>query len=128
MKGFLFFGLAGAILYGALMLSYDLLPRDQESASGQSLGDPGVRQLRSWGSDLPALASSSSQRASLPLPKPAVTPASTSRSASSEVKPTTAPSDGTAYQPIEWAKVVCGSGVYAASSFDVRAAWQRRSS
>jgi hypothetical protein len=46
MKGFLFLGLVGAALYGALVLSYDLLPRDPaERASGQRLGDPGVRQL-----------------------------------------------------------------------------------
>jgi hypothetical protein len=117
MKGFLFLGLVGAALYGALVLSYDLLPRDPaERASGQRLGDPGVRQLRSWGTDLPGLASSSSQGASLPLPKPAVTPASTSRSASSEAKPTTARSDGTAYQPIEWAKVVFAAKVHADAS------------
>src|SRR4029077_11901771 len=46
-----------------------------------------------WGTDLPSLARSSSQEASLPLPKPAVTAVSTSPPAGSEGKPTFARPD-----------------------------------
>jgi hypothetical protein len=118
MKGLLLLGLVGAAIYGALVLSDDLLPRDpaKDAFAGQSLGNPSDRQLRSWGTDLPALASSSSQRASVTLRKPAVTPASTSRSASLEAKPTTTRPDGTAYQPIEWARVVLAAKVHGDAS------------
>ena len=70
MKGLLLLGLVGAAIYGALVLSDDLLPRDpaKDAFARQSLGDPSDRQLRSWGTDLPSLASSSSQRASVTLP------------------------------------------------------------
>src|SRR5262249_26654418 len=78
---------------------------------------PGDRQLRSWGTDLPALANS--QDASLPLRKPSVTPASTSHAASlpmSEAKPTSAQSVSTTYQPVEWAKVVIAAKVHGDAS------------
>ena len=64
MKVLLFLGLVGAAIYGGLVLSSDyLLPRDagQNAFAGQSLGNPSDRQLRSWGTDLPSLASSSSR-------------------------------------------------------------------
>jgi hypothetical protein len=119
MKGLMFLGLVGAAIYGALLLSYDVLPRDtaEDAFAGRSLGDPGGRQLRSWGTDLPALASS--QDASLPLRKPSVTPASTSHAASlpmSEAKPTSAQSDSTISQPVEWAKVVIAAKVHGDAS------------
>ena len=118
MKGLLLLGLVGAAIYGALVLSDDLLPRDpaKDEFARQSLGDPSDRQLRSWGTDLPSLASSSSQRASVTLHKPAVTPASSSRSASLEAIPTTTRPDGTAYQPIEWARVVLAAKVHGDAS------------
>ena len=92
MKVLMLLGLVGAAIYGALVLSSDLFPRDpaENAFAGRSLGNPSDRQLRSWGTDLPSLARSSSQEASLPLPKPTVTAASTSPSAGSEEKPTTA--------------------------------------
>ena len=118
MKGLLLLGLVGSAIYGALVLSDDLLRRDpaKDAFARQSLGDPRDRQLRSWGTDLPALASSSSQRASVTLRKPGVTPASTSRSASLEAIPTTTRPDGTAYQPIEWARVVLAAKVHGDAS------------
>ena len=114
MKGLMFLGLVGAALYGALLLSYDVLPRDtaEDAFAGRSLGDPSARQLRSWGTDLPALAGS--QDTSLPL-----RPASTSPAASlpmSEAKPPSAQSDGTTYQPVEWAKVVIAAKVHGDAS------------
>jgi hypothetical protein len=118
MKGLFLLGLVGAAIYGALVLSHDLLSRDpaNDAFARQSLGDPSDRQLRSWGTDLPALASSSSQRASVPLHKPVVTPASTSCSASLEAMPTTTSPDGIAYQPIEWARVVLAAKVHGEAS------------
>jgi hypothetical protein len=115
MKGLLFLGLVGAAIYGALVLSDEVLPRDpaKDAFAGQSLGDPSDRQLRSWGTDLPALASSSSQKASVTLRKTAVTPASTSRL---EATPTASRPDDPAYQPIEWARVVLAAKVHGEAS------------
>jgi SH3-like domain-containing protein len=115
MKGLLFLGLVGAAIYGALVLSDELLPRDpaKDAFAGQSLGDPSDRQLRSWGTDLPALASSSSQKASVTLRTTAVTPASTSRL---EAIPTASRPDDPAYQPIEWARVVLAAKVHGEAS------------
>jgi hypothetical protein len=63
MKGFFFLSLVGAAIYGALLVSHDYLPSDraEHQVFAQSLGNAGERQLRSWGSGLPALASSSSK-------------------------------------------------------------------
>ena len=95
MKVLMLLGLVGAAIYGALVLSSDLFPHDpaENAFAGRSLGNPSDRRLRSWGTDLPSLARSSSQEASLPLPKPAVTAVSTSLSAGSEGKPTSARPD-----------------------------------
>jgi SH3-like domain-containing protein len=117
MKGLVFLGLVGATIYGALVLSsHYLLSRDpaENALAGQSLGNPSNRQLRSWGTDLPSLASSSSQESALPLTQPAVAPASTSHSASSAAA--TPQADGTAYQPSEWAKVVLVAKVHGDAS------------
>ena len=114
MKGMLFLGLVGAALYGAIVLSYDLLPHDpgDDAFASKSLGDPGDRQLRSWGTDLPALTSSSSQGESVPLRGPASKVTSPSRVAGLG----NAQSDGTAYQAIEWAKVVLAAKVHGDAS------------
>jgi len=113
-KGVLFLGLVGAAIYGAILLSYDLLPHDQAANvfTGQSLVNPEDRQLRSWGTDLPALASSNSQEASVALPKAATTPVSPSR----VVGPTNSQSDGTAYQSVEWAKAAFAAKVHSDAS------------
>jgi Bacterial SH3 domain len=120
MKGLLFLGLVGAAIYGALVLSYDVLSRDtaKDALVGQSLGSPGDRQLRSWGTDLPALTGSNSQAAALPLRTPGVTPASTSAASLSmgEAKPASAQYDGNTYQPAEWAKVVFAAKVHGDAS------------
>jgi len=115
MKGLVFLGLVGATIYGALVLSSDyLLLRDpaENALAGQSLGNPNNRQLRSWGTDFPSLATSSSQESA--LAQPAAAPASTSGSANSAA--TTAQPDGTAYQPVEWAKVILAAKVHGDAS------------
>jgi Bacterial SH3 domain len=120
MKGLLFLGLVGAAIYGALVLSYDVLSRDaaKDAFVRQSLGSPGDRQLRSWGTDLPALTGSSPQAVSLPLRTPAVTPASTSAASMpmAEAKPTSAQYDGNTYQLVEWAKVLYPAKVHGDAS------------
>ena len=114
MKGVLFLGLVGAAIYGAIVLSYDLLPHDQavDAFASKSLVHPSDRQLRSWGTDLPALTSSSSQEESVPLRNPATTVTSPSRVADLS----NAQSDGRAYQAIEWAKVVLAAKVHGDAS------------
>ena len=110
MKGVLFLGLVGAAIYGAILLSYDALPRDpaEDAHSVRTLGNPGERQLRSWGTDLPALATSSSQEASLPLPA--------ATTASRVISSNNSQYDGTAYQPVEWAKVAFAAKVHSDAS------------
>ena len=112
MKGVLFLGLVGAAIYGAILLSYDLLPHAPAANvfTGQNLGNPDDRQLRSWGTDLPALASSSSQEASLALFK------RTPVSPSPVVTSTNSPSEGTAYRSVEWAKVAFAAKVHSDAS------------
>ena len=110
MKGVLFLGLVGAAIYGAILLSYDALPRDpaKDAHAVRTLGNLGERQLRSWGTDLPALATSSSQEASLPLPA--------ATTASRAISSTNSQYDGTAYQPVEWAKVAFAAKVHSDAS------------
>jgi SH3-like domain-containing protein len=110
MKGVLFLGLVGAAIYGAILLSYDALPRDpaEDAHAVRTLGNLGERQLRSWGTDLPALATSSSQEASLPLPA--------ATTASRAISSTNSQYDGTAYQPVEWAKVAFAAKVHSDAS------------
>jgi hypothetical protein len=76
MKGVLLLGVVGAAIYTALVVSHDLLQSDRADhrLSSQGLTRPTTRQLRSWGTDLPALASS--QESSPRLRKPAVMPGS----------------------------------------------------
>ena len=125
MKGLLFLSLVGAAIYTALVVTHDFLPSDraEDTFTSQRPTDRGVRQLRSWGSDLPALASS--QASLLPLHKPAVVVAGPNESdpseysksvVRSEEKSTSSQVDGTAYDPIEWAKVILAARVHSEAS------------
>jgi hypothetical protein len=111
MKVLMLLGLVGATIYGVLALSSNLLPREtaENAFDGRNLGDPSDRRLRSWGTDLPSLADSSSET-SLALPESPVTTRSNFRS------PTPARPDGTAYPPIEWAKVALTAKVHGEAS------------
>jgi Bacterial SH3 domain len=125
MKGLLFLSLVGAAIYTALVVTHDFLPSDRaaDTFTSQRPTDPGVRQLRSWGSDLPALASS--QASLLPLHKPAVVvagpnesdPSEYSKSAvRSEEKSTSSQVEGTAYEPIARTKVILAARVHSEAS------------
>jgi hypothetical protein len=130
MKGFLFLSLVGAALYGALVVSNDLIITAEDPSVWQNLGDPDSRHLRSWGSDLPALVSSNFQRTSLPLRKPDVLKGSSGSDHSqysesdsgagglpiSEAKSTSSQSGGTAYEPIEWTKVTLAAKAHSEAS------------
>ena len=130
MKGFLFLSLVGTALYGALVVGNDLIITAEDPSVRQNLGDPDSRQLRSWGSDLPALVSSNSQRTSLPLRKPDVLKGSSGSDHSqysesdsgagglpiSEAKSTSSQSGGTAYEPIEWTKVTLAAKAHSEAS------------
>ena len=121
MKGLLFLSLVGAAIYTALVVTHDFLASDraEDTFTSQRPTNPGVRQLRSWGSDLPALVSS--QASLLPLHKPAVVagpnesdPSGYSKSAvRSEEKSKV---EGTAYEPIEWTKVILAARVHSEAS------------
>jgi hypothetical protein len=116
MKGFFFLSLVGATLYAALLVSHDYLPSDRGEHPGfaQSLGNAGERQLRSWGSDLPALAISGAQ----PSRRPAAAPRSVESSQNSAPPGGVAESQafpevsGTAFMPTESAKVTIAARVH----------------
>jgi hypothetical protein len=124
MKGLLFLSLVGAAIYMALVVTHDFLPSDraEDTFTSQRSTNPGARRLRSWGSDLPALVSS--QASLLPLHKPAVVagpnesdPSEYSKSAvRSEEKSTSSQVEGTAYEPIEWTKVILAARVHSEAS------------
>jgi Bacterial SH3 domain len=117
MKGLLFLGLVGAAIYGALVLSYNVLPPDaaEDAFAGRSLGDPSSRELRSWGTDLPALVNTPAS--TLPTRGPiTASPTDTASLPVSEAKPASAQSGGTTYQPVELAKVALAAKVHADAS------------
>jgi len=128
MKGFLFLNLVGVALYGVLVVSNDVISRREDPLVRQNLGDPDSRQLRSWGSDLPALVNSNSQPTSVPLRKPDVLKGSSDSESDSgagglpisEAKSTSSQSGGTAYEPIEWAKVTLAAKAHSEASVSSR--------
>jgi hypothetical protein len=120
MKGFLLLNLVGVALYGALVVSNDVISRTEDPLVRQNLGDPDSRQLRSWGSDLPALVNSNSQRTSVPLRKPDMSDSESDSGAGglpiSEAKSTSSQSGGTAYELIEWAKFALAAKAHSEAS------------
>jgi len=126
MKGLLVLSLIGAGIYGALVVSHDLLRSDKPQGlfAGESLGDPGARQLRSWGSDLPALVTS--QPASVSLRKPDATASSSENGQApatgagllpvAQAKSTPAQSASTTYPTGEWTKVALAARVHSDAS------------
>ena len=124
MKGVLFLSLVGAAIYMALVVSHDQLSTDRagDGFTRQSSSGPPNRQLRSWGTDLPSLVSS--QGASLPLREPGVVPGSLetahSQASTAVAKAAETPifsqSDGTSYEPIEWAKVILAARAHSEAS------------
>ena len=117
-EGLLFLSLVGAAIYAALLVSHDYLPSDraEHQVFAQSLGNAGERQLRSWGSGLPALASSSSKPSRQRM---ATRPVQGSQSstqpgglAESQARTTFPEVSGTAYMPTESAKVTIAARVH----------------
>jgi uncharacterized protein YraI len=127
MKGFLFLSLVGAGIYGALLISNDLLlsNRAEKPSFAHSLGDRGERQLRSWGSDLPALTTSSPQAVPMPLREPAASSQATETSQTStpverglavSKTRTSVELAGAEYIPTESAKVSMAARVHSGPS------------
>jgi SH3 domain-containing protein len=121
MKGVLFLGVVGAAIYTTLVVSHDVLQSNgsEDTLTPQVLSNPTARQLRSWGTDLPALATS--QQASPPLRKAAVMPESSDSQhlggfAGAEEKPTSLQSNATAYDPAEWVRVGLAARVHREAS------------
>jgi Bacterial SH3 domain len=113
MKGFFFLSLVGAALYAALLVSHDYLPSDrgEHPVFAQSLGNAGERQLRSWGSDLPALAISGPQPSRQPTAAPRLVESSQNSAppggvAESQARTAFPEMSGTAFMPTESAKVI----------------------
>jgi hypothetical protein len=123
MKVLLFLSFLGAAMYGALLVSHDLLQSDRSRhrSFDQSLGDASERRLRSWGTDLPALTTSSSQ---LNGRRVAATDSPESSKDSAPVTEAVAPSETTlsrelgraAYMPPESAKVTIAARAHSAPS------------
>jgi hypothetical protein len=118
MKGFLFLGVVGVGLYAALVITHDRIPSD---AVSQNPNNETVRHLRSWGSDLPALAFN--QRSSQPhlnaveVPRSDESDRSRALETASGVSPGNPSSPtGAPYEPIEWAKVILAARMHSESS------------
>lgn len=128
MKGVLLLGVVGAAIYTTLVVSHDVLQsnRSEDNLTPQVLNNPSARQLRSWGTDLPALASS--QEASPPLRKAAAMPGSSDSNPSqnldgfarAEEKPTSSQANGTAYEPTEWVRVTLAARLHSEASVSSR--------
>jgi hypothetical protein len=121
MKGLLFLGLVGAAIYMALVVSHDLLSGEgaEESLTRQAFSNPTTRQLRSWGNDLPALAS----RAPVVGVIPTIGEYGDGRSEGSgnfaytdEVPAPPSQSINTAYEPTEWVRVRLAARVHREAS------------
>ena len=110
MKGVLFVGLVGAALYMALVVSHDLLSTEKAENRIASRAPSGSRlePLRSWGTDLPALAS----RASPPLGTPVAAAAANDINLNrrSDTSPTTP------YDATEWVSVRLAARVHREAS------------
>ena len=122
MKAVLFLGLVGIAIYTALVFTHDLLPSDR--SDGLTVWKPNdldVRLATSWGSDLAALVPS--HQPSLPKRTPAVPPGA-DESAPNQAPGSASPisedqstsSTNTAYEPIEWVKVMFAARVHGGAS------------
>ena len=108
----------GVGLYATLVITHDRISSD---AVSQNPNSATVRHLRSWGSDLPALAIN--QRLSQPRLNAAEVPRSDERDRSRALETAAGVSreypsspTGTPYEPIEWAKVILAARMHSESS------------
>ena len=118
MKGFLFLCVVGVGLYAALVITHDRISSD---AVSQNPNSATVRHLRSWGSDLPALAGN--QRLSQPHLNAVEVPRSDESDRSRALETASGVSreypsspTGTPYEPIEWAKVIFAARMHSEAS------------
>jgi hypothetical protein len=115
MKGVLLLGLVGAALYMALVVSHDFLSTDKtakNAIAGKAPRDSRSEPLRSWGTDLPALASRASPSLGTPLAK-----------AIADDKNLSHPSDisqPTPYDPTEWVRVKFAARLHPEASISSR--------
>jgi len=122
MKGVFFLGLVGVAIYMALVVSHDLLSADrsEDNLTRQALSSAPAQPVRSWGSDLPALAS----RASASLGGSIATAGEydgnrdqgSRNLAGAEEIPTSFQSTATAYDPTEWVRVGLATRVHREAS------------
>ena len=119
MKGVLFLGVVGIAIYTALVVTHDFLPsyRTAGTSAWQKPDNLDVRPTTSWGTDLAALVPS--HQPSLPKRKPAV-PEGEDESAQNlalgSVPGVLTSSMNTAYEPIEWVKVMLAARVHREAS------------
>lgn len=120
MKGALFLGLVGIALYMALVVSHDLLSGDKagDNLASHALGSAPARPLRSWGTDLPALASRAPASLGGPVAIAGYDGSSdgSGKLAGSEEIPTSSQSTATAYDPTEWVRVALAARVHREAS------------
>lgn len=114
MKGFLFLCVVGVGLYAALVITHDRL---SSVAISQNPSKGTVWHLRSWGSDLPALATNQRQPHlnAVAVPRSDESDRSRTLETTSGVSPESSPT-GPAYQPVEWAKVILAARMHSESS------------
>lgn len=110
MKGVLFVGLVGVVLYMAIDVSHDLLSSDgaANGVSPQALSSPAARPMRSRGTDLPALSIGASPPRS--EAKGSVINRPSASMVSAALGP--APSETPAYDPTEWLSVRLAARVH----------------
>ena len=114
MKGFLFLCVVGVGLYTALVITHDRL---SSVAISQNPSKGTVWHLRSWGSDLPALATNQRQPHlnAVAVPRSDESDRSRTLETTSGVSPESSPT-GPPYQPVEWAKVILAARMHSESS------------
>lgn len=95
MRGLLFLSAVAAALYGLLLVTHKVLPDGKEDtfASKTQLNHPNDRELRSWGSNLPALVNSQQPSPRPPQQNGASAPRPIEENSSRYAQLTSAPDD-----------------------------------
>src|SRR5262249_18275000 len=118
MKGVLFLGLVGVALYMALVVSHDVLSKEKAEiglASRTPNGSAPV-PLRSWGTDLPALATRPLPSLGIPTATAAVDDLNLNHGSGGLDRADAASTQSTAYDPTEWVSVRLAARVHRKAS------------